>query len=185
MPYLLSNFDLVTESFTLIAGNSSDLSAKSSYRRWTPVVVSSVTPSRSAATLVQRSAEAASDTLSAARITPYSWLSDAESSGTALACSNSWPRCTSIVASPPSSRMRFGPVQVSPAASASALQSKIWVVHHQYSSRVSPFQANTGTPAGASTVPVGPTATAAAASSCVEKMLQLAQRTWAPRATRV
>ena len=44
-------------------------------------------------------------------------------------------------------------------------------VHHQYSSRVSPFQAKTGTPAGRSTVPCGPTATAAAAWSWVEKML--------------
>ena len=58
-------------------------------------------------------------------------------------------------------------------------------VQAQYSSRLSPFHANTGTPAGASTEPVGPTATAAAASSWVEKMLQLAQRTWAPSATRV
>ena len=49
-------------------------------------------------------------------------------------------------------------------------------VHHQYSSRVSPFQANTGIPASA---------IAAAAWSWVEKMLQLAQRTSAPRAVRV
>ena len=47
---------------------------------------------------------------------------------------------------------------------------------HQYSSRVSPFQAKTGTPASAM---------AAAAWSWVEKMLQLAQRTCAPRATSV
>ena len=53
-------------------------------------------------------------------------------------------------------------------------------MHHQYSSSVSPFQAKTGTPAGFSTVPFGPTATAAAAWSWVEKMLQLAQRTRAP-----
>ena len=49
-------------------------------------------------------------------------------------------------------------------------------MHHQYSSRVSPFQAKTGTPAAA---------IAAAAWSWVEKMLQLAQRTSAPRAIRV
>jgi len=49
-------------------------------------------------------------------------------------------------------------------------------VHHQYSSRVSPFHANTGVPA---------CAIAAAAQSCVEKMLQLAQRTSAPSASRV
>ncbi len=58
-------------------------------------------------------------------------------------------------------------------------------MHHQYSSRVSPFQAKTGTPAGASTVPSGPTTTAAAAWSWVEKMLQEAQRTSAPSATSV
>ena len=79
----------------------------------------------------------------------------------------------------------FGPIQSAPAAAASALQSKMRSVHHQYSSSVSPFQANTGTPAGSSTVPSGPTTTAAAASSCVEKMLQLAQRTCAPSATSV
>ncbi len=49
-------------------------------------------------------------------------------------------------------------------------------MHHQYSSSVSPFHANTGTPAAA---------IAAAAWSCVEKMLQDAQRTSAPSATRV
>ena len=49
-------------------------------------------------------------------------------------------------------------------------------MHHQYSSRVSPFQAKTGMPAAA---------IAAAAWSWVEKMLQLAQRTSAPRAMRV
>ena len=55
---------------------------------------------------------------------------------------------------------------------------------HQYSSSVSPFQAKPARPPGRRR-PVGPTATAAAASSCVEKMLQLAQRTCAPSATSV
>ena len=49
-------------------------------------------------------------------------------------------------------------------------------VHHQYSSSVSPFQANTGMPA---------TAIAAAAWSWVEKMLHDAQRTSAPSAVSV
>ena len=49
-------------------------------------------------------------------------------------------------------------------------------MHHQYSSSVSPFQANTGMPASA---------IAAAAWSWVEKMLQDAQRTSAPSATSV
>ena len=43
-PYLLSNLDLVTESLTLIAGNSSVPARSNSYSRCTPVVVSSVTP---------------------------------------------------------------------------------------------------------------------------------------------
>ena len=64
--------------------------------------------------------------------------------------------------------MRCGPL---PPGKRSAIS-----VHHQYSSRLSPFQAYTGTPVAA---------IAAAAWSCVEKMLQLAQRTSAPRATRV
>ena len=38
-----------------------------------------------------------------------------------------------------------------------------WSVHHQYSSSVSPFHANTGTPSGSAGVPSGPTTTAAAA----------------------
>src|SRR5262245_64303260 len=43
-PYRLSNFDLVTESLTLMAGNASSPFLCMSYRRCTPVVVSSVTP---------------------------------------------------------------------------------------------------------------------------------------------
>src|SRR4051794_16378804 len=61
-------------------------------------------------------------------------------------------------------------------------QSRICCAHHQYSSRLSPFHAKTGTPRGSSAVPSGPTTTAAAAWSCVEKMLQEAQRTSAPSA---
>ncbi len=62
---------------------------------------------------------------------------------------------------------------------------RICSVHHQYSSSVSPFHAKTGMPRGSLGVPVGPTATAAAAWSCVLKMLQLAQRTSAPSSTSV
>ena len=103
-------------------------------------------------------------------------LADA-GSGATPDFSMSRPRWTSSVASPPSSRIML--------ANESPGQSRICWVHHQYSSSVSPFQAKTGTPAGASTVPVGPTATAAAAWSWVEKMLQEAQRTSAPSATSV
>src|ERR1700726_2002157 len=51
-PYLLSNLDLVTESFTLIAGNSRLPALAISYSRCTPVVVSSDTPLISRAALV-------------------------------------------------------------------------------------------------------------------------------------
>ena len=57
-------------------------------------------------------------------------------------------------------------------------------MHHQYSSSVSPFHANTGTPWGVDGA-LGPTATAAAAWSWVEKMLHDAQRTSAPSAVSV
>jgi hypothetical protein len=81
-----------------------------------------------------------------------------------------------MVASPPSSRIMLAgsPAQVSICSAA-----------HQYSSRVSPFHANTDTPLGSSGVPCGPTTTAAAAWSWVEKMLHDAQRTSAPSDTRV
>ena len=82
-----------------------------------------------------------------------------------------------MVASPPSSRIRLGPPPSGQRNSCS--------VAHQYSSSVSPFQANTGVPDGASIVPLGPTATAAAAWSWVEKMLHETQRTSAPSTTRV
>ena len=118
--------------------------------------------------------EAASSTPST---TCHSSLSSSVGSGTLPAASYSTPLCTRRVASPPSSRIMFGPP---PSGQRSACS-----VHHQYSSSVSPFQANTGTPRGSSMVPVGPTATAAAAWSWVEKMLQLTQRTSAPRAVRV
>src|SRR5438128_317104 len=59
------------------------------------------------------------------------------------------------------------------------------LVHHQYSSSVSPFQAKTAAPRGLAGVPPRPTATAAAAVSCVLKMLHEAQRTSAPRSISV
>jgi len=71
------------------------------------------------------------------------------------------------------------------AASPPPGQVSIFSVHHQYSSSVSPFHAYTGTPLGSSGVPWGPTTMAAAAWSCVEKMLHDAQRTSAPSATNV
>src|SRR5438874_504529 len=89
-------------------------------------------------------------------------------SGTVPVFSNSAPRCTSRVASPPSSRIMLGLAPLG--------QRRICSVHRQYSSSVSPFHAKTGTPAAAM---------AAAAWSWVEKMLHEAQRTSAPSAASV
>src|SRR6476660_8914684 len=143
----------------------------------TPVVVSSVTPLMPAAMLVNRCGSSASDRRRVSRTTLYSseWVSSTD--GTTPAFSNSTPLWISSVTSPPSSRIMLGPAPSGHCTTCS--------VHHQYSSSVSPFQANTGTPAGLSTVPLGPTATAAAAWSCVEKMLQETQRTSAPSSTSV
>ena len=107
----------------------------------------------------------------------YSSESFSSACGTTPAASYSVPMWISRVASPPSSTIESGP---EPSG-----QVSICSVHHQYSSSVSPFHAYTETPCGLSTVPFGPTTTAAAAWSCVEKMLQLTQRTSAPSATRV
>src|SRR3984885_9062789 len=175
--YLLSNLDLVTESLTLIAGNLSSPAFSISYSRCTPVVVSSVTPLISATALVHLPGASARELRSRSRMTSHSSLSPSAGDGTAPAASYSAPLCTNMVASPPSSRIMFGDW---PSGQVSACS-----VHHQYSSRVSPFQAKTGMPCGSSGVPSGPTATAAAAWSWVEQMLQLAQRTCAPMAVRV
>ena len=126
--------------------------------------------------VVQRCASSSSDVFSSVRKWTNSSDSPVEGSGAAPAASYSAPLWTSIVASPPSSRMRFGP----PSGQTSAC-----CVHHQYSSSVSPFQAKTGVPFGSSTVPSLPTTTAAAAWSCVEKMLHEHQRTSAPSAVSV
>src|SRR5699024_6725295 len=177
MPYLLSNLLLVTESLTLIAGKASLPSRCISYRRRTPVVVSSVTPLMRSAILVHLVLSRFRLSPSRDSTTAYSSLSAVEGSGTAPAASNSAPLWTSMVASPPSSRIMLGP--------SSPGQVNACSVHHQYSSRVSPFQAKTGTPLGSSGVPLGPTTVAAAAWYWMEKMLHLTQRTSAPSATSV
>ncbi len=139
-------------------------------------MVSSVTPRMPLAISVHRRGFLDRPSPRRARITASSSVSAVDGSGTEPAFSNSTPLWTNSVASPPSSRIMLGPP---------SSQARAWSVHHQYSSSDSPFQAKTGTPLGSSGVPSGPTAMAAAAWSWVEKMLQLAQRTCAPSATRV
>src|SRR6202142_1111631 len=135
-PYRLSNLDFVTESLTLIAGNSSSPRSTISYSRCTPVVVSSVTPLMPSPMCVQRCGSSPSERVSTDRITWYSSESESVGSGTAPAASYSVPLCTSSVASPPSSRIMFGPLSPGHRIACS--------VHHQYSLGVSPFQENQG-----------------------------------------
>src|SRR5699024_4290757 len=116
VPYLLSNLLLVTESLTLIAGKASSPAAANWYSRSTPVVVSSVTPLTDSAIVVHLVGSAASEARSRARKTLYSSLSCSSSvGGTTPARSYSLPRSTSMVASPPSSRIMLAgsPGQVS------------------------------------------------------------------------
>src|SRR5436190_11828681 len=117
---------------------------------------------------VQRDLSFAIDELMQARMTPHSSGSlSGLNAGTVPAFSNSAPLCTTSVASPPSSTISVGPL---PSGHSSAS-----LVHHQYSASVSPFHAKTGVPFGFCTVPPVsglPTTAAAAAWSCVEKLLQ-------------
>src|SRR5258708_13289144 len=71
-PYLLSNFDLVTESLTLIAGNLSVPATAISYSRCTPVVVSSVTPMICSPPAVHLPGVAATERPSTPRTTAHS-----------------------------------------------------------------------------------------------------------------
>mmetsp|Transcript_71 Transcript_71/g.126 ORF Transcript_71/g.126 Transcript_71/m.126 type:complete len:232 (-) Transcript_71:328-1023(-) len=172
-PYTLSNLDFVTESFTLMAGKSRVPAAVISYNRLTPVVVSSDTPRMLAAILVYLSGLLGIDSFSNASTILYSTLSVVSGSGrvffSAYSFSNLTPSWMSKVASPPSSTMRSHPG--TPFSQVSAFS-----VHHQYSSRVSPFHAKTAAESRA---------TADAAWSWVEKMLQEHQRTLAPSAVSV
>src|SRR6476659_1976345 len=176
VPYLLSNLLLVTESLTLIAGTGNSPAASNWYSRSTPVVVSSVTPFTDSAIIVHLVLSVSKRSRTRFRNTFHSAESSSSAGGTTPAFSYCAPRSTSMVASPPSSRIMLAdsPGQVNICSAA-----------HQYSSSDSPFHANTGVPLGSSAVPCCPTTTAAAAWSWVEKMLQDAHRTSAPRATSV
>merc|ERR1712003_37248 len=74
-PYTLSNFDLVTQSFTLMAGNKSSPLTAISLRRCTPVVVSSLTPLHFAAIRVYLVGSAGMESFSSCKMHLYSALS--------------------------------------------------------------------------------------------------------------
>merc|ERR1719382_827048 len=173
MPYTLSNLDFVTQSFTLMAGKSSSPFAAISLNRCTPVVVSSLTPLHFAAMRVYLVGSAGMESFNNCKMHLNSALSVLLGSGRDLSlayfASSSLPLWTSRVASPPSSTSWS-----QPSAPGTVI---ICSVHHQYSGRVSPFQAKTAE--------VPALAMAAAAWSWVLKMLHEHQRTFAPKAWRV
>merc|ERR1712039_99938 len=172
-PYTLSNLDLVTQSFTLIAGKSSSPLLAISLSLCTPVVVSSLTPLHLAAMRVYLVLSAGMESRNSCKIHLNSALSVLAGSGNepslANFSSNSLPLWMSKVASPPSSTSWS-----QPSAPGTVI---ICSVHHQYSGSVSPFQANTAE--------VPALAMAAAAWSCVLKMLHEHHRTFAPKAAKV
>merc|ERR1712241_1192848 len=172
-PYTLSNFDFVTQSLSLIAGNNNSPLAAISFKRWTPVVVSSLTPLHFAAMRVYFVLSAGIESFSNCRMHLYSGLSVLDGSGRepslANFASNSLPLWIKSVASPPSSTSWS-----QPSAPGTVI---ICSVHHQYSGRVSPFHAKT--------VEVPALAMAASAWSWVLKMLQEHQRTLVPNAAKV
>mmetsp|Transcript_44007 Transcript_44007/g.108984 ORF Transcript_44007/g.108984 Transcript_44007/m.108984 type:complete len:214 (-) Transcript_44007:288-929(-) len=167
-PYTLSNLDFVTASLTLIAGKSSLPWSAITCRRCTPVVVSSETPTMRAAILVKNWGSRSMLALMMASTHLNSALSVDAGSGiffsAAKVASAATPSCTRSVTSPPSSTMRSAPDWSG--------QVMALAVHHQYSSRVSPFHANT--------LAELPLTMPAAAWSWVEKMLHEHQRTSAP-----
>merc|ERR1719203_875250 len=132
-PYTLSNLDFVTQSFTLIAGNKSSPLAAISFNRWTPVVVSSLTPLHFAAIRVYLVGSVGIESFSNCKMHLNSALSVLEGSGRDLSLayfsSNSLPLCINNVASPPSSTSWSQPSQPGTVI--------ICSVHHQYSGSVS------------------------------------------------
>merc|ERR1740138_610216 len=172
-PYTLSNFDFVTQSLTLMAGKRSSPLAAISFKRCTPVVVSSLTPLHFLAIREYFVLSAGMESFNNCRMHLNSGLSVEVGSGKEPSLANfssySLPLWISNVASPPSSTSWSQP----------SLPGTVIIcsVHHQYSGSVSPFQAKT--------VEVPALAMAAAAWSWVLKMLHEHQRTLAPSAAKV
>ena len=125
------------------------------------MVVSSVTPLISAATLVHFCG-------SCAEGAAHEGLEDAELLGVLLGGGGHLTGGLPLLALVHEHRGVATVVEDHVGAAAPPGQVRICSVQSQYSSRVSPFQAKTGTPCGSSGVPCGPTTTAAAASSWVE-----------------
>mmetsp|Transcript_33372 Transcript_33372/g.53473 ORF Transcript_33372/g.53473 Transcript_33372/m.53473 type:complete len:204 (+) Transcript_33372:822-1433(+) len=143
------------------------------YRRCTPVVVSSDTPTIRAAILCHFFGSLPNSCLMIRKTCLNSGFDSLVGSGLDPSDSNFFshftPSWMSKVASPPSSTIKFGPSSFGHVNAAR--------VQSQYSSNVSPFHANTAD--------VLALAMAAAAWSCVENMLHEHQRISAPNACNV
>jgi len=136
---MLSNLDFVTESLTLIAGNKSFLYSANWYNLKHPVVVSSETPTISLAIVLNLFGLSG---IIFFKILNNSYSSSVSTeSGFGKEPSNSYysshftPKWIIKVASPPSSTNKVGPFPPG--------HVKAFKVHSQYSTRFSPFQANT------------------------------------------
>merc|ERR1739844_848184 len=96
-PDTLSNLDLVTQSLTLIAGKSNSPLAAISFNRWTPVVVSSLTPLHLAAMRVYFIGSLGMESFNSCKMHLNSALSVLDGSGRDLSFayffSNSRPLC--------------------------------------------------------------------------------------------
>merc|ERR1719382_2392431 len=138
-PYTLSDFDFVTQSFTLMAGKSNSPLAAISFHLCTPVVVSSDTPLHFLAMRVYFVLSAGIESFSNCKMHLNSGLSVLAGSGNEPSLANfssySLPLWMSRVASPPSSTSWS-----QPSAPGTVI---ICSEHHQYSGNVSPFQAKT------------------------------------------
>merc|ERR1712226_731610 len=136
-PYTLSNLDFVTQSLTLMAGKSNSPLAAISFKRCTPVVVSSLTPLHFAAMRVYFVLSTWIESFSTCRMHLNSGFSALAGSGKEPSLANfssySLPLCISKVASPPSSTNWSQPSSPGTVI--------ICSVHHQYSASVSPFKA--------------------------------------------
>ena len=107
-PYRLSNLDLVTESFTFMAGNRRVPSSTLWFNRSTPVVVSSETPTMDSTIPVHLLGYWSWMRFSSALMTASS-DEVGGSSTQVLPCSSSNPLWINKVASPPSSTINWGP----------------------------------------------------------------------------
>lgn len=113
-PYILSNLDFVTESLTLMAGKRSSLFSASLYSLATPVVVSSETPFKFFAKFLNLFGYFGIESL----ISLSNSISSSQSASSGFGSfpvfsySSSYfvPQRSKIVASPPSSTRRSGPL---------------------------------------------------------------------------